>query len=268
MGIFDWGISGAAWATVASMAVFTIVGYLYYILGKANYKVDPRSINLRWPLAKPILSIGISAAMLQIMFFVQQSIVFLIIKHYGGDWDIALMGTSYRVMLLMIFPSFGFAIAYQPIAGINYGARLIERVIGGFKKFLIVATLAVVVPWLYMMLFPATVISWMLPQAELSATDIFNFRMFILTLPIFPSFFLGTTLFQAAGKAKVAGALTITRDLIFFLPFAIVLPIYFGVSGIYFVGIPINIITIGLVWWLLTRAFAQWRSEPLTESTT
>ena len=244
MGIMDWGISGAAWATVTSMTVLTIMGYVYYLTGQANYKVKAFAMTWNWKIAKPLLSIGISAAMLQLMFFVQQSIAFLLIKKYGGDWDIAFMGTCYRIMLLMVFPSFGFAIAFQPVAGINFGAKIYERVKESFYKFLIVATLAMVVPWGVVMLMPEVVISWVLPNADISAQDIMNFRLFVATLPIFPCFFLATTLFQAIGKAKIAGLLTIARDVVFFLPAALLLPMYLGVNGIYYTGIPINIISV------------------------
>ncbi|MBT8218271.1 MAG: MATE family efflux transporter [Bacteroidia bacterium] len=259
MGILDLGIAGAAWATVASMFIFTIIGYGYYLMGNANYEVNPLSLSLQSKFAIPILKIGVSAMMMQIMFFVQQSIVFLVIKKYGGDWDIALMGTTYRVLLLMIFPSFGFAIAFQPIAGINYGAQIIERIIRGFRLFSFTSTIALIIPWTLVMLFPAIVLGWMLPEADFSDQDIFHVRMMLCTLPIFPSFFIGTTLFQATGEAKMAAFMTIFRDLALFVPFAIILPIYYGVGGIYYTSIPINIITIGLIVFFISRQFKIWR---------
>ncbi len=260
MGILDLGISGAAWATVTSMAILTIMGYIYYLMGQANYEVSAFSIAFDRVVSKPLLSIGISAAMLQLMFFVQQSIVFLLIKKYGSDWDIAFMGTCYRVMLLMVFPSFGFAIAFQPVAGINYGAKIYDRVRESFSKFLIVATISMVVPWAIVMMMPQVVIGWVLPDATISAQDIFNFRMFVATLPLFPCFFIGTTLFQAVGKARIAGLLTVARDVIFFLPAALLLPMYLGVAGIYYTGIPINIISVSIAFVIIKKTFDEWQA--------
>lgn len=261
MGVFGWGIAGAAWATVISMAILTLIGYAYYFLDKANYKVDPWKINLPAKLVKPLLAIGVSAAMLQIMFFVQQSVVFIMIKKYGGDWDIAFMGTCYRVMLLMMFPSFGFAIAFQPVAGINFGAKQINRVGDAFQKFVYASVGTIIIPYALIMIFPETVIGWILPDAELSPTDLFNFRMMMASVWVVPAFFMGTTLFQATGEAKVAGLLTVFRDLILFVPVVIILPIFFGVSGVYFTRIPINIVTIILIIWVVNRQFRIWRRE-------
>ena len=164
-------------------------------------------------------------------------------------------------MLLMMFPSFGFAIAYQPIAGINFGAKIIDRVGDGFKKFVYTSTASIIIPWALVMFFPATVIGWMLPDSILSGEDIFNFRIFISTLFLFPAFFMGTTLFQATGKAKLAGGITIFRDLLLFLPFTIILPMFLGVSGVYYVNIPVNIIIIVLIIWVVNRQFKIWRAE-------
>jgi len=144
------------------------------------------------------------------------------------------------------------------VAGINFGAKIYERVKESFIKFLIVATIAMIVPWGLMMIAPEVVIGWVLPNAELTSLDIFRFRMFVLTLPLFPSFFIATTLFQAVGKATIAGLLTIARDLVLFLPAALVLPLYFDVSGIYFTGIPINIISVTIAFFLIRGTFREW----------
>lgn len=261
MGYMDMGIAGAAWATVISMILFTVMGYTYYGLNKANYTVDTWSINLKSPYIKTLLGIGVSAAMLQIMFFLQQSVVFLLIKKYGTDWDIALMGTSIRVLILMLFPSFGFAIAYQPIAGINFGAKNIDRVGDGFKKFVYTATATILIPYVLVMIYPEVVIGWMLPDTALSATDVFNFRMMISTIWILPSFFMGTTLFQATGEARWAAMLTISRDLLIFIPCSILLPLWFDVAGLYYARIPTNLIMIVIVVFIVNRQFRKWRAR-------
>lgn len=261
MGVLDMGIAGAAWATVLAMVIFTIMGYTYFALGSANYDVEPWSIRVNAPYTKKLLGIGISAAMLQIMFFLQQSVVFLLIKKYGNDWHIAFMGTSIRTLMLMLFPSFGFAIAYQPIAGINFGAKNIDRVGDGFKKFVYTSTASIIIPWILVMIYSEMVIGWMLPDAALTSTDIFNFRMMISTIWIIPSFFMGTTLFQATGEAKSAGMLTIARDLLIFIPFSILLPEFFGVDGLYYARIPTNLMMLVIVVLVVNRKFRKWRAD-------
>ena len=261
IGYFEMGVAGAAWATVISMGVFTIIEISYFYRKKTNYAINLKKYSLEKKMVSPILKIGISAMMLQVMFFIQQSVVFKMIDIYGTDWDIALMGASYRVLLLMLFPGFGFAMAMQPVIGINFGARNMERVKNAFKIFTMASTLLIASFWALIMLFPTTVLSWMLPDADFISNDILKFRMMMLTLPLFPLFFMGTTLFQAVGRAKEAGLLTILRDLVFFIPAVVLLPLYFGVNGVYYGGIPSNIIMLFLCGWLIWRLFAKWEKE-------
>ena len=81
---YGWGIAGAAWSTNVAMLLFTIIGIWYYVKGKANYKVDFNYWGLKKSMLKPILSVGVSAMMLQIMFVIQQVFVFRSIAHYGA----------------------------------------------------------------------------------------------------------------------------------------------------------------------------------------
>ncbi|MEO1262983.1 MAG: MATE family efflux transporter [Bacteroidota bacterium] len=258
IGYFKMGVAGAAWATVISMVVFTVIEVAYFYRGRTNYKVNLRKYSLEKKMISPILKVGVSAMMLQIMFFLQQSVVFKLIDIHGTDWDIALMGASYRILLLMIFPGFGFAMAMQPVVGINFGAHQLERVKKTFKIFTLSSTLLITFCWIFIMIFSETVLSWMLPEATFTKNDLLKFRMLMVTLPIFPLFFMGTTMFQAIGKAKEAGVLTVLRDLILYVPAVIILPTFYGVNGVYYGGIPANIIMLFLVVWLLWRLFKKW----------
>ncbi len=262
IGVLDMGVAGAAWSTVIAMVTFTTLGVIYFYRGRPNYPVNLRRYSLEKKMISPILKIGISAMMLQLMFFVQQSVVFKLIDIYGTDWDIALMGASYRILLLMLFPGFGFAMAMQPVVGINFGAGQLDRVKKAFKIFSLASTLVIAVCWSFMMTFPGLVLGLMLPDADFTANDLFNFRMMIFALPLFPLFFMSTTLFQSIGQAKAAGLMTVMRDLVLFVPAVIILPWYFGVDGVYWGGVPSNIIMLGVCGWWLWRLFGKWEKRP------
>ncbi len=191
-------------------------------------------------MRQPILSVGISAMMLQIMFFVQQAVVFRSIAHYGSDWHIAFMGACYRITVLIILPTFGFAQAMQPVAGINFGAKAFDRVKATFKIFTKGSSTLLVIIWLFLMAFPEMVLRWMLPEATFSTTDIFNYRMMMVSLPVFPFFFMSNTLFQAIGAAKTAGYMLVAREIALFVPIVLILPYIYGVNGIYHAIVPVN----------------------------
>lgn len=255
----DGGIAGAAWATVVAMIIFTLMGIWYFWAGKANYPVSLRTYSLAPELLKPILSVGVSAMMLQLMFFLQQVIVFRLLAQYGDDWDIAFMGSSYRVLLLILFPSFGFAQALQPVVGINFGAGQYDRVRSSFTSFGLGATGVMTLIWVFIMWEPAVCLSWMMPEATFTSKDLWDFRMMMLTLPTFPIFFMTTTMFQAIGNARIAGFLIVARELLLFVPIVFILPLFYGVSGIYYTGVPVNCIVLIIMFISLNRQFRKLR---------
>ena len=244
IGGLGWGIAGAAWATVLAMAAFTVMNLWYFATGKTTYPVNMTGFYLDPKILRPVLAVGVSAMMMQLMFFVQQAVVFKSLAHYGTERDLAFMGSCYRVLIIIVMPIFGFIQAFQPIAGINYGAQIYERVRNAFRIFTINSTLVVSGVWLFLMLFPRTVMGWMMPEAILNETDLWNYWMMMFTIPLFPVFFMGTTLFQAIGNARAALILQLSRELGLYVPILLILPIFYGVSGIYAAGVPVNVVLI------------------------
>lgn len=261
MGVFGWGVAGAAWATVAAMVVFTVLDLLYFYGGRASFPVDLSGFHFEGRLLRPIISVGVSAMMLQIMFFVRQAFVFKSLAYYGTEWDLALMGASYRILLLTIFPSFGFAQALQPVVGISYGAGDRERARRAFRIFNLSSTLLMLGLWTLIMFFPEPILSLMLPDADFTGRDLFNFRMMMATLPAFPVFFMATTLFQSVGNARAAAFLLVSRELLFFIPIVLLLPLFFGADGVYYAGVPVNILVFGLTVGMVGWQFRRWRKE-------
>lgn len=261
IGYLDMGIAGAAYATIISMVIFAVLDIWYYSTKRASYDVNLTHYKLEKKLARPILAVGISAMMLQVMFLLQQIVVFKMISIYGDDTDIAFMGACYRIMILMLVPGFGFSSALQPIAGINFGAKDYPRVKEAFWKFTIGSTLLTTFLLLLIESFPRVVLAWMLPDTVFTSEDIFNFRLMMSPGFMFSLFFMGIILYQAIGNAKLAGIVMLFRELVFFIPLVIILPMYWGMTGIYATSIFQNIIVLGIVCYLLFKTFKKWETK-------
>ncbi|MFK7947633.1 MAG: MATE family efflux transporter [Saprospiraceae bacterium] len=261
IGYFELGIAGAAYATIIAMAIFVTLDIAYFVTGKASYAVDLTYFKLDKNFVKPILTVGISAMMLQLMFVVQQVVVFKTIAIYGDDWDIAFMGACYRIMILILVPGFGFSSAMQPVAGINFGAKDYNRVKKSFWIFAIGSTTLTSILLLICEIFPTAILSLMLPTATFTATDILNFRLMMSPGFVFSFFFMGIVLFQSIGNAKIAGIVMILRDIFFFIPFVILLPRWFGITGIYSATIFQNAIVILIAIYLIYQLFKKWDLE-------
>lgn len=261
--VLDWGIAGAAWATVAAMAVFSLLGILYYVMGRASYPVSMTYFKLEASLLKPMLAIGVSAMMMQIMFFLQQVLVFKSLASYGSDRDIAIMGVCYRIFLMGIFPSFGLAQAMQPVVGINFGAKKFSRVRESLLKFSLSGILLLGIIWIFILLYPATILGWMMPDTALFPQDMFNLRMMMLTMPLLPVLFMGSTFFQSINEARKAGILLVLREILLFAPAVLLVPLWFGVDGIYYAFIPVNLIATWVILWMVWGQFGNWKDSSI-----
>jgi putative MATE family efflux protein len=218
IGYFKMGIEGSAYATILSMIFSSVISISYFATRRASYEVDLTYYKFEAKLMRPIITVGISAMMLQLMFVIQQIVVFKMIDVYGDDWDRAFMGACYRVLILMLVPGFGFSSAMQPIAGINYGANDYARVKEAFWKFSLGSTMLTTVLLLIFLVFPNFVLGLMLPNVAFKAEDIYNFRLMMSPGFMFSFFFMGIVFFQAIGNAKVAGGVMLLRELVFFVP--------------------------------------------------
>ena len=87
--------------------------------------------------------------------------------------------------------------------------------------------------FIVMMAFPATVIHLFTSDKEFIAKGVFPLRAVIIFLPLIGIQMIGGGLFQAIGKALPALIITISRQILFLIPAVIILPIFFGVDGVW-----------------------------------
>lgn len=232
--VWGWGIAGAAWASVISMILMVIMDYSHFLRKKNSFPVNLKRIFFSNLIVKEVLYVGLSAMMLQVMFFLQQVVVFRSVSSYGDDWDLAFMGACYRIYLLAVIPIFGFAQALAPVVGINFGAKQYDRVGKAMWLFSLTATGIICVMWLALAIFSEATLSALLPNSTFSPHDIFLFRITLLILPFQPLFFTGVTLFQSIGNGKTAAILLVSRMFLIFIPGVLLLPLAFGLDGIYY----------------------------------
>ncbi len=250
------GIEAAAWSTVIAMLIFSLLNAWYFYVGKkASFPISFTSFSLEGKLVKPIFNVGVSAMMLQFMFFLQQVVVFRSIANYGDDFDITFMGACYRILLLVILPGYGFAQAMQPIVGINFGAGMYTRVRKSFRSFMIAYTVMLLIILVFVLLFPRITLAWMIPNTEFSQVDIWNYQVMMACLPFYPYFLMTTTLFQGIGEGKAAAILLIVRTGLFFIPLTLLLPLWFDISGIYMAWLPVSLMMVFICYWMVSMQF-------------
>lgn len=266
--VLDMGIAGAAWGTISSMIVYCFINIGYFVRGHSTFAARAWPLTVSRPVIRQILGVGVSAMMLQIMFFVQQVFTFKSVAWYGGDRDIALMGVCYRVFMVAAVPVWGLVQAFQPVAGINFGARQYTRVIRAAKTFASGGTLAVLFLWIPIIIFPDAIVKLLLPDFVLSEADRLNFRIILSALPGLPLFFVGVNLLQSIAFARLAAILLISRQVVLFIPVVLILPLFFGINGIYWSTFAVDFTVLFIMLMLMKYTFSRLRSFEQQPSST
>lgn len=260
----NMGIVGAAWATNVGMLVYSIVGYIYFVGKGPSFEANINSLKYDKKVFKSILQMGFPGFIMSFMGLIQAFVTLNAISNYGTELDLAFFASANRILLFLMTPLFGLMRALQPVVGINYGAHNYQRVKDSFVLFTKTGTLIIFPFWLLLSIFPHESLHLMLPSLEISAENIFYFRIYMLVLLVLPLVFMALTYFPAIEQPKVASITGVARQLIFYVPAMIFLPKWFGIGGIYYGSTAIDIlltVVIGYYSYLSFKQLSQKQKE-------
>ena len=236
---FEWGIRGAAIATVIAQIVSLI--WQFKILTDKNELLHLRRgiYHLQSKIVKNMIAIGLSpfcmnVASCFIVIFINQGL-----KEYDGDLAIGAYGIVNRLMFICVMIVMGITKRMQPIAGYNYGAQQYHRVNEVLKLAIWGATVVTTFTFLVGELIPELTVSIFTTDEGLISRAAEGFRIAVLVFPIVGFQMVTSNFFQSIGMANKAIFLSLTRQLLFLLPCLIILPTFMGAAGIWW-SMPIS----------------------------
>ena len=257
---FDMGIEGAACATVLSQILQCIVSVWFFT--KKDTMLRIKKISFEKDIIPEMLSVGVSAMLMQVMTLVQQTVIYNVGSRYGGDNALVLLGAALRVQNFAFVPLWGMSQGFQPAVGTNFGAKQYERVVHITKVFITGATILALCFYVPIELFPDKILSLFISDASLVVSGISNFRIMFSTYIALGLFIMVVTFFQSLGKASKASLIVMLRQIILFIPAVIIFPM---INGLKETGVWLAIATIdGLVGVMtivmMVKEFKQLRS--------
>lgn len=226
-------IEGAAYATVISQVIQAFVTVWYFT--KKSEHVCVHTIRIDKTLMPEVLSVGISAMLMQVMQLIQQTIMYNTAANYGGDeWQI-ILGACLRLQAFAFIPLWGICQGFQPAIGTNYGAKDYSRVKQITKTFIIGTTIFSFLFYIPVMSFPKTMLSMFITEPIIAEMGADSLRLFFSTFISLGVMILSITLFQSLGKGSMAAMLTLLRQIIFFIPLVLILPKIngIGIKGVF-----------------------------------
>lgn len=227
-----YAIEGAALATIIAQFTQALVTLRYFTRKSKVVKI--RRIQSDAQIKKAMFAVGASAMMMQILFMIQQTLLYKMAFQYGGEANGILMAASLRVYAFSFIPLWGMSQGLQPVVGTNFGAGEYKRVRESMKVFCIGGLILAGIFWLPALVWSGEILGLFGVAPAIIADGIWSFRMFYSIFILYGVMVMVITFFQSIGNAKKAGQIVMLRQLIIFVPAMIVLPMCFGISAVWF----------------------------------
>lgn len=210
---FNWGIAGAAWATLVSRALLAVVGVMI-LLGKKN-KIKPHFRKFRFKplILKEIVQVGLPSAIGQS----GASLGFIVLNGFIASYGTATLAAYAmvnRITSLVMQPAMGMGQALTTIVGQNIGADQMARVKEAFFKALKLTILIGVVGCLILIVFDEPILTFFMQSRDDPAViDLsLTYLLYVsLSMPLMGIFSVFTGLYQGTGNTKYSMSMEIGR---------------------------------------------------------
>ena len=239
---FEWGMAGAAWATVIGqyISVMLVIRYLSHC---KTVDLKPKHLKPAAGYMKKDVTLGAAAcsnqlAMMVVQLVMNKSLTYYgALSSYGQEIPLACAGIITKVNQVFFSIIIGISQGLQPIVSYNYGAKQYDRVKKGYLLAAKSGLMISVIAFLIFQIFPRQIIAIFGNGSEeyiRFAVSYFRIFLFFTFLNFIQP--ITSNSFTAIGKPGLGMFLSLTRQILFLLPLIVILPFFIGIDGILFAG--------------------------------
>ncbi len=225
---FDWGIRGAAVATVLAQVLALVWQFRILSNPQELMHFGPGIYRLRGRIVRDIVAIGMSPFLMNLAACFIVILINKGLKEYGSDLAIGAYGIVNRLAFFFVMIVMGLNQGMQPIAGYNFGARQYDRVLRVLKLTMIGATGVTTAGFLLGEFAPRLLVGFFTSDGELIRLATEGMRIVFVCFPIIGFQMVATNFFMSIGMASKAIFLSLSRQLLFLLPGLLFLPALFA----------------------------------------
>lgn len=272
---FNMGVFGGGLATVIGQIISFIIA-LCYLPKIKSVKLERKDFKIDKSITRT-LSLGLSSFITQttilVLFVFMNNMMtkFGALSKYGADIPLSVYGVISKINSLYISFVLGVSIGAQPIIGFNYGAGNLKRVKETLRKVLMINFAVGVIFNLVFVLFPEQIAGIFISSEDASYTLFMEFatlmcHSFLLVCALNAMEMTTSIVVQSLGNVLLATAVSFIRQIILFIPLAILLSIGFnkGLNGILYAGCladSITFIIAGLIFIREYKKLGQFSNE-------
>ena len=267
---FHWGMMGAAAATVIGQ-ILTAVLAVWYLLHTKTIKLKASDFRLNAKVSGKTLSLGMCSFPAQISLVAAMAAINNMVRKYGGLDEIfgqeayaqipmAVVGIVMKFFQIVISIVIGMAAGCIPVVGFNMGAGRKDRVKSLLTRLLICEALVGAVAFIIVEFFPQQIIAIFGAANESVYYTEFAVKAFrvYLCMVVFACINKAAFIFlQAMGKAWASTALSMIREIVLGVGFALILPLWFGLDGVLY-SMPVSdVLTLIVSAVILAKTYRQ-----------
>lgn len=240
--VFQWGVRGAALATILGQIMsFIVSGLSAFRLQSVKLHSDSFRLNRR--ILFQCLSLGVSNFITQIAIVIMSALCnnlmtkYGALTKYGSDIPMTVLGIVMKINQILLAVLVGISAGAQPILGYNYGAGNMKRVKKTYSIMLVASFAVGALAFIIFQCFPQNIVNIFGSESDLyNEFAVKAIRTFLLmciptSYQVSSGFFL-----QAIGKPLPSMLSALFRQLIIFVPAALILPHFLGVEGVLWAG--------------------------------
>lgn len=269
--IFDMGVEGGALATIIGQIISCIIA-LVYIPRMKSFKLSKKDLIPSKSIFKT-LGFGTSSFITQmtilVLFIFMNNIMtkYGVNTEYGADIPLSVYGVISKITGLYVSSVLGVAIGAQPIIGYNYGAGKYNRVRETLKEVLIVNFIIGFIFNMLFLIFPRQIVSiFGSSDNELYLKFATDFcRIFLLVSMLNALEMTSSVVIQSFGNVKKATATSFIRQIILFVPIALILTNIMGLYGAIYAGPIADTICFIIVIFIFTSEYKKIKSKEVVE---
>ncbi len=250
------GIAGAAWATVLSLGITSMIMLNWLLIKKDTYvSITFSDFKYDKNIVKDIFGVGIPSSAMQLSMSITMLILTVIIVMVGSTDGVAVYSTGWRVASMAVLPTIGIATAVVPVSGAAFGARSFEKVsiahlyavkIGFLMETAIAVATFILAPQI------AAVFTQVEEAAHIAPDLTIFLRIISIFYPTISFGMLSSSVFQGTGKGMNALLVTLLRTIILTPLLAVVFAFNFnwGLTGIWWGLVAANFTgtTVAFIW--------------------
>jgi putative MATE family efflux protein len=234
--VLKWGIAGAATATICGQFV-AFLWVLHHFMSKKSF--IHFNLRNRWftpAIIKRIYAIGLSPFLMNVCACVVVVFINKALLDYAdtdGNLAVGAYGIVNRTTMFFVMIVFGITQGMQPILGFNFGANKWDRVKRTLYIGISLGASVTIIGFILTETLPDTISKLFTTDQTLIDIARNGFRIYFSCYPVVGCQIVIQNFFQSIGKPKLSIFLSLTRQLLFLIPFLIILPRYYGTNGVW-----------------------------------